>query len=161
MCQVVEGNLLTPPDIPQLDLMVCSPPYPNAYSYHLYHMTRMIWLGMDQPLFKKQEIGSHRKYSSNSKNGATVETFKAEFSSILAWLSSQLKAGGYACFVVGDSTLKGQRINNADLISDVGQAVGFQEVMRIDRTMQSSKKSFNPAIGKIKTENILILQNAQ
>jgi site-specific DNA-methyltransferase (cytosine-N4-specific) len=60
---------------------------------------------------------------------------------------------------VGDSTLKGQRINNADLISNAGETVGFHEVMRIDRTMQSSKKSFNPAIGKIKTENILILQN--
>lgn len=158
-CQVVEGSLLELPDIPRLDLMVCSPPYPNAYSYHLYHMTRMIWLGMDQPLFKKQEIGSHRKYSSNGKNGATVETFRTEFSAILEWLTTRLKPSGYACFVVGDSTLKGQRINNADLISNAGQAVGFHEVMRIDRTMQSSKKSFNPAIGKIKTENILILQN--
>ncbi len=160
-CQVVEGNLLELPDIPHLDLMVCSPPYPNAYSYHLYHMTRMIWLGMDQPLFKKQEIGSHRKYSSNGKNGATAETFKTEFTAILGWLSSRLKHDGYACFVVGDSTLKGQRINNADLISEAGNAAGFREVMRIDRTMQSSKKSFNPAIGKIKTENILILQNTQ
>ena len=160
-CQVVEGNLLESPDIPQLDLMVCSPPYPNAYSYHLYHMTRMIWLGMDQPLFKKQEIGSHRKYSSNGKNGATAETFKTEFSVILSWLTTRLRHDGYACFVVGDSTLKGERINNADLISDAGKAVGFREVMRIDRTMQASKKSFNPAIGKIKTENILILQNAR
>lgn len=158
-CQVVEGSLLELPDIPRLDLMVCSPPYPNAYSYHLYHMTRMIWLGMDQPLFKKQEIGSHRKYSSNGKSGATAETFKTEFSAILEWLTTRLKHGGYACFVVGDSTLKGQRINNADLISNAGETVGFHEVMRIDRTMQSSKKSFNPAIGRIKTENILILQN--
>lgn len=160
-CRVVEGNLLESLDIPQLDLMVCSPPYPNAYSYHLYHMTRMIWLGMDQPLFKKQEIGSHRKYSSNGKNGATEETFKMEFSTILGWLITRLKHNGYACFVVGDSTLKGHKINNADLISNVGKAVGFREVMRIDRTMQSSKKSFNPAIGKIKTENILILQNTR
>lgn len=160
-CRVVEGSLLDLPDIPQLDLMVCSPPYPNAYSYHLYHMTRMIWLGMDQPMFKKQEIGSHRKYSSNGKNGATVETFRIEFSAILGWLTTRLKHNGYACFVVGDSTLKGQRINNADLISETGRAVGFCEVMRINRTMQASKKSFNPTIGKIKTESILILQNTR
>jgi len=160
-CQVVEGSLLASPSIPMLDLMVCSPPYPNAYSYHLYHMTRMIWLGMDQPLFKKQEIGSHRKYSSNGKNAATVETFKTEFASILGWLTTRLKHNGYACFVVGDSTLKGQRINNTNLISEAGRLVGFREVMRIDRTMQASKKSFNPSIGKIKTENILILQNSR
>ena len=156
---VVQGNLLDEPNIPQLDLMVCSPPYPNAYSYHLYHMTRMLWLGMDQPKFKREEIGSHRKYSSNGKNAATVETFKVEFTKILVWLSKHLKQGGYACFIVGDSTLKGQRINNADLISDAGRTAGFSEVSRLSRNMQSTKKAFNPAIGKIKTEDILILEN--
>lgn len=158
-CRVVQGNLLDAPAIPPLDLMVCSPPYPNAYSYHLYHMTRMLWLGMDQPKFKREEIGSHRKYSSKGKNAATVETFKAEFTQILVWLSQHLKPGGYACFVVGDSTLRGQRVNNADLISDAGKVTGFAEAARLSRNMQSTKKAFNPAIGKIKTEDILILEN--
>ena len=142
-----------------MDLVVCSPPYPNAYSYHLYHMTRMVWLGMDQPKFKREEIGSHRKYSSNGRNGATAETFKAEFARIVRWLAGSLKPGGYACFVVGDSTLKGRRINNAELISAAGQMAGFVEAIRIDRTMRAGKKAFNPAIGKIKTENILILEH--
>lgn len=158
-CDVIEGNLLAMPNVPPLDLVVCSPPYPNAYSYHLYHMTRMVWLGMDQPKFKREEIGSHRKFSSNSKNGATVETFKSEFSAILRWLSSSLRKGGYACFVVGDSTLKGQRVNNADLIRESGHAADFVEAMRIDGKMQATKKAFNPAIGNIKTETILILVN--
>src|SRR5690606_29865192 len=104
-CNVLEANLLDAPEVPALDLVVCSPPYPNAYSYHLYHRTRMVWLGMDQPKFKKQEIGSHRKYSSKGQNAATVETFSAEFTQILKWLSGALKRDGYACFVVGDSTL--------------------------------------------------------
>jgi site-specific DNA-methyltransferase (cytosine-N4-specific) len=156
---IVNANLLDAPDIPLIDLMVCSPPYPNAYSYHLYHMTRMLWLGMDQPKFKKEEIGSHRKYSSKSKNAATVDTFKTEFKSILAWLSKHLRVGGYACFIVGDSTLRGQRIENAQLIKEVGETTGFIETARLSRTMLSSKKSFNPAIGKIKTEDILILRN--
>jgi DNA modification methylase len=65
--EVIHANVLDKPDIGAIDLVVCSPPYPNAFSYHLYHMTRMLWLGMDQPEFKKVEIGSHRKYSSRSK----------------------------------------------------------------------------------------------
>jgi DNA methylase/MerR HTH family regulatory protein len=156
---IIEGNLLDKPRIPKLDLMVCSPPYPNAYSYHLYHMTRMIWLEMDQPKFKKEEIGSHRKYSNPSKSAATVDTFREEFTTILVWLAANLKAGGRACFVVGNSTLKGQSIDNARLIKDAGVAAGFVETMCIDRTMQSTKKSFNPAIGKIKREQILVLEN--
>ena len=122
-------------------------------------MTRMVWLGMDQPKFKKEEIGSHRKYSSPGKNGATAKTFSAEFGAIFRWLARTLKKGGYACFVVGDSTLKRQRINNANLISEVGHSEGLVEVMRIDRTMQATKKAFNPVIGKIKNEAILILEN--
>lgn len=53
------------------DLMVCSPRYSNAFSYHLYQMTRMVWLGMDEKRFKRQEIGSHPKYSAKGTNGAT------------------------------------------------------------------------------------------
>jgi len=158
-CNIIAENLLSNPVVPRMDLMVCSPPYPNAYSYHLYHRTRMLWLGMDQPKFKKEEIGSHRKYSSTGKNGATVETFREEFSNIMKWLSVNLKKGGYACFVVGDSTLKGEKIDNSSLISDIGSSVGFREVARIDRTMQSTKKAFHPTHGKIKTEQILILEN--
>lgn len=158
-CTIIERNLLLKPDIPMLDLVVCSPPYPNAFSYHLYHMTRMLWLGMDQPRFKAEEIGSHRKYSKKGLGAATVETFQTEFSEILSWLSGRLKKGKYACFVVGDSTLAAKRVSNADVISEAGVSAGFREVARIDRHMQATKKSFNPAIGKIKTEQILVLEN--
>lgn len=158
-CKIVEKNLLLNPEIPLLDLVVCSPPYPNAFSYHLYHMTRMIWLGMDQPKFKEEEIGSHRKYSKKGSGAATSETFRKEFVSILGWLSSKLKVGKYACLVVGDSTISGKRVSNADIISEAGIQSGFREVARIDRQMQAAKKSFNPAIGKIKTENILVLEH--
>jgi site-specific DNA-methyltransferase (cytosine-N4-specific) len=156
---IIEANLLDTPQIPQLDLVVCSPPYPNAYSYHLYHQSRMVWLGMDQPKFKREEIGSHRKYSSPGKNGATAETFRSEFVSIFQWLARHLKRGGHACFVVGNSTLKGRTYNNADILTEASRAAGFREVMRITRTMQSTRKAFNPVIGKIKQEQILVLQN--
>jgi hypothetical protein len=159
-CEILSKDLLCKPTVPRMDLMVCSPPYPNAYSYHLYHRTRMLWLKMDQPRFKKEEIGSHRKYSSTSKTGATIETFTKEFTTIMKWLAKNLKTGGYACFVVGNSTLKGQTVNNAEIISHAGRMSGFQEVERIDRTMQSTKKSFNPHHGNIKTEQILILENS-
>ena len=119
----------------------------------------MIWLGMDQPRFKAEEIGSHRKYSKKGAGAATVETFQKEFASILSWLGDRLKRGKYACFVVGDSTLSGKRVSNADVISEAGNLAGFREVARIDRHMQATKKSFNPAIGKIKTEQILVLEH--
>jgi site-specific DNA-methyltransferase (cytosine-N4-specific) len=156
--EIIEANLLDAPVVPKMDLMVCSPPYPNAFSYHLYHMTRMLWLGMNQKQFKSQEIGSHRKYSSKGKNAATVATFQAEFQSIMNWLNGQMTENGVACFIMGDSTLRGERIDNTQIISDCGKRAGFRELRRIERTLQATKKSFNPSIGRIKTETILILE---
>ena len=157
--RVHASNVLDCPDVGKVDLVVCSPPYPNAYSYHLYHRTRMLWLDIDQPEFKRQEIGSHRKYSSKSANAATVDTFRSELKIILQWLSHYLRRNRHACFVIGNSTLKGIRIKNDELLVEVGEEIGFKLESNIPRTLQSHKKSFNPAIGKIKQEHIVILRN--
>lgn len=157
-CRVMYNSILSRPPVGTVDLVVCSPPYPNAYSYHLYHMTRMLWLGMNQSKFKIEEIGSHRKYSNKGRNKATVDTFKAEMDSIFQWLTQHLKPGGYACFVIGDSTLDGERIDNAELVSSVAQKRDFTEACCLHRRMQATKKAFNPVIGKIKDERILVLQ---
>lgn len=154
-CKVYHSDILSTPDVGSFDLMVCSPPYPNAYSYHLYHMTRMIWLGMDYREFKKQEIGSHRKYG---KVGASIETFRTEMKSIFGWLYQHLKDKRYACFVIGNSTIKGEKIDNAELLSSVAIESGFIEHARLSRELQATKKAFNPVIGKIRDERILILQ---
>lgn len=158
-CTVVNANLLKTPNTPFFDLVVCSPPYPNAYSYHLYHMTRMLWLEMDPYAFKQIEIGSHRKYSRKGPNRADVETFRSELRTILLWLHNRLRPSRFACFVLGDSILNGNRVNNAEVLASVARETGFIEVKRIHRKLRESRKAFNPAYGKIKTEHILILQN--
>jgi DNA modification methylase len=158
-CQVVTGNVLQNPDLPILDLVVCSPPYPNAYSYHLYHMTRMLWLEMDQAGFKKDEIGSHRKFSNPGKNGATIETFQEEMSTMFSWLRNVIRAKRYACFIVGDSTIRGHVFDNAEVLRDAGHHTGWVQVAKWERNMKDTSKAFNPKIGKIKTERIVIFQN--
>jgi site-specific DNA-methyltransferase (cytosine-N4-specific) len=84
-----------------------------------------------------------------------------EMRMIFQWLNNQLKSKKYACFVVGNSTIKGERINNAQLLSELASETGFTEVARISRKLQSTRKAFNPSIGKIKTENIIIFQKVK
>ncbi len=156
--EVFNASVLDEPDIGLVDLVVCSPPYPNAYSYHLYHMTRMLWLEMDQPTFKNQEIGSHRKYSRKGPNGATATTFENEMSRIFRWLAGHIRDGGYACFVVGDSTLAGKLVDNTSILARAARDQGFHEVARFARRLHDRKKAFNPVIGKIKEESILVLR---
>jgi len=117
-----------------------------------------MWLGHDPEEFKSIEIGSHRKYSAKGRNRATRDTFSSEMSEIFEWLRQRLKTKGYACFVIGNSILAGERIDNASLLADSARRIGFCEVARIERTIAPTRKAFNPAIGKIKSENIVILQ---
>ena len=158
--QVFGADTLDAPPTGAFDLVVTSPPYPNAYSYHLYHRTRLIWLGHDPDQFKKIEIGSHRKYSAKGRNRATPETFRNEFGAIFWRLRERLKDGGYACFVIGDSTIDGARVDNASLLAEAAAGAGFREVARVGRTIAPTRKTFNPGIGRIRTENILILRKA-
>jgi DNA modification methylase len=158
--QVIEANVLDRPEIKNVDLVVCSPPYPNAYSYHLYHRTRMLWLEMNQPGFKKIEIGSHRKYSRKGSNGATVETFRGELNTIFAWLSHQLRPNRHACFVIGDSVIRGNKVKNDELLIEAAREHGFVLEANIKRNLQATRKAFNPKIGRIRDEHIVILRNA-
>ena len=157
-CRVLNADVLEAPDTGPIDLVVTSPPYPNAYSYHLYHRSRLAWLGHDPEQFKRKEIGSHRKYSAKGRGRATPETFQQEFRHIFQWLHERLRDGGYACLVIGDSTIRGERLDNASLLADVGATTGLREVARIKRTIAPTRKAFNPRIGRIKDENILILR---
>lgn len=158
-CSVKHADVLSAPRVGKVDLVVCSPPYPNAYSYHLYHRTRMLWLGMDNSTFKRVEIGSHRKYSSKSPNRSTPATFRNEMSRVFGWLKTTLRLGRYACFVVGDSVIRGERVCNADLLAEAAARHGFSDVDRITRHIPDARKTFNPAIGRIKEETILVLRN--
>jgi DNA modification methylase len=158
--KIFSADILKDPKINRVDLLVCSPPYPNAYSYHLYHRSRMLWLDMNPKIFKKEEIGSHRKYSSKGKNAATPETFADELRIILSWIKRNLKPERHACFVIGDSTIRGKKIRNDELLIDVATREGFSLDANIIRTLQSTKKSFNPSIGKIRRERIVILRNS-
>ena len=157
-CQVIDADILEAPETEPFHLVVTSPPYPNAYSYHLYHRTRMIWLGYDPERFKKIEIGSHRKYSAKGRNRATPETFRKEFIRVFQWLRERLQDRRYACFIMGDSTIDHKRFDNTSLLAEIGASAGFREVARIKRKIAPTRKAFNPKMGRIKTENILILQ---
>ena len=158
---VVHADLLLAPPAPPFDLVVCSPPYPNAYSYHLYHRTRMLWLELDQATFKRAEIGSHRKYSAKGLKAATIDTFRNEMVVVFSWLRDTLRRDRHVCFVVGSSTIAGRSFDNGTLLTEIARQLGYVSDARLSRRMLDTKKAFNPVIGKIKTEDILILRNTE
>lgn len=140
-----------------VDLVITSPPYPNAYDYHLYHKYRMYWLDMDPKRLKENEIGSHANYS--KKNGLTVMDFEKNMELCFINISKFLKKNKYFCIVIGDSILKGKKIKNDELLKKVSLNTNFNLKYKMERKINLSKKSFNPLIGNIKKEKILIFKN--
>ncbi|MYB35560.1 MAG: hypothetical protein F4X92_10705 [Gammaproteobacteria bacterium] len=157
-CNVVTANVLDSPELSKFDLVVTSPPYPNAFSYHLYHRTRLLWLGLNPKPFKDIEIGSHRKYSAKGPRRATVATFSDELGLIFHWLQKQVTDHGHVCFVIGNSMLAGERVDNAALVIKASTDHGFVELASFNRLIAKTRKSLNPKIGGIKDERIVILQ---
>ena len=62
--------------------------------------------------------------------------------------------------MIGDSTIDRQRVDNTSLLAEAGAESGFREIARIKRTIAATRKSFNPRLGGIKTEHILILRKS-
>jgi DNA modification methylase len=157
--KVIEDNTLTvsPEQLGgRVGLVVTSPPYPNAYEYWLYHKYRMWWLGFNPLAVKEQEIGARAHFF--KRNHHTEEHFCNQMRDTFKLLDSVLVKRGYACFVIGRSKIHGRIIDNADIIQGVAASVGFSTSARIERTISSTRKSFNLSHANIKTETVLVLQ---
>lgn len=139
------------------DLAVTSPPYPNAYDYHLYHKYRLFWLGMNPHQLRKSEIGAHADYSKD--NGPDEFDFMRDMEKCFLNTSKILKRRSYFVLVIGDSILKGRNIRNNEILKQAAEKTPFNFVTEFARNLNLRRKSFNPKIGNIKTEKIVVFEN--
>jgi site-specific DNA-methyltransferase (cytosine-N4-specific) len=138
------------------DLAITSPPYPNAFDYHLYHKHRISWLGHNPLDVKKAEIGSHLNYQ--GKKVDEISIFNSDFLQHLKSINKKIKLGGYYCIVIGDSKFHGNIIHNAGIIIELAQQSGFECSANIVRPLPVTKRSFNINARRANQENILILR---
>lgn len=121
------------------DLIVASPPYPNATDYHLYHRFRLLWLGFDPRALGKQEIGSHLRHQ-RQKNG--FENYCDEMALSLEMMQRALRPGRYAVLVLGDGIFAGETVRTSQTLAEVARNSGFDVVGEIGRALPENKRSF-------------------
>lgn len=149
--------LLNESDLSQkIGLVITSPPYPNAYEYWLYHKYRMWWLGYDPINVKEQEIGARAHYF--KKDHQTEFDFMDQMDGLFKFISYNCANEAFVCFVIGRSKIHGKIIENEKIIADIGNKNGLKYVTTLERTIKSSRKSFNLSHARIKEEFIVILQ---
>jgi len=137
-----------------VDAVITSPPYANAFDYHLYHRHRMYWLGYDPAELRRQEIGSHLNYQ---HRGDGVETYRNDMRRCLESIARVLKPGGPCAFVVGDSVFFGKVVDNAGLITSEASEVGFRCLTAVERRIHPVKRSMIKAARRARVEKIVLL----
>ena len=137
-------------------LLITSPPYPNVYEYWLYHKYRMYWLDMDPIAVREREIGARCHYF--RRNPLTANDFLEDLKQCFTLFERVLRPGGYACFVLGDSRIRGEHVDNAELLLAAARLHSFAHVETFERTIPAKRKAFNPSIGMQRREKLVILR---
>jgi excisionase family DNA binding protein len=151
---LIDARQLSASAIGMVDAVITSPPYANAFDYHLYHRHRMFWLGYDPSDLRKREIGSHLNYQ---RQGGGIETYRSDMKQCLEALAKVLTPGGPCAFVIGDSVFFGKVVDNASVIVDVASRVGFKCLTVVERRIHPIRRSMIKAARRARIESIVLL----
>lgn len=138
--------------VSDVDLVITSPPYPNAYEYWLYHKYRMFWLGMDPIWLRTNEIGVRPHYSGSGKKGP--EDYRADMEAVWENLDNVCSIDATQVWIVGDSVIKGELVDTAKLIIESAAKFEWIILERKERVLPRSRSSFQ-GIGRQNREEVL------
>lgn len=141
-------------EIRNVDLIITSPPYPNAYEYWLYHKYRMYWLNLDPLWSRSHEIGARPFYSGGGK--LDESDFQEDMERVFRNLYKVTHKDSVQFWIIGDSIIKGRLIDNANIITNACSKYGWKVLGTIKRNLVRSKSSFQ-GIGRQKKEEILVI----
>ena len=75
-------------------------------------------------------------------------------------MASVCTANAAVCFVVGDSKIHGDIIDNAEVLREAAASAGFALAGHVTREMRLSKKSFNLAHSRIRQEHVMVFKRS-
>ncbi|MCG2724926.1 MAG: site-specific DNA-methyltransferase [Elusimicrobia bacterium] len=130
-----------------VSLIVTSPPYVTSYEYADLHQLTAFWFEYIKGLsdFRKRFIGTsyHNKkelilnskiaenikeslLKKDKKTAEEVATYFSEMNQVFEEMKRMLKKGGRTCIVIGNTSLKGVEILNAEVFVEQLQNLGFK-----------------------------------
>jgi hypothetical protein len=130
----------------EVDLIISSSPYVTSYEYADLHQLSTIWLDFANDLvdYRKDFIGSAYKHRNGNnlksiiaknivnnmqekseKVADEIKTFFGDMQEVFNESYRTLKSGGRCCYVIGNTSLKGVDILNAEVFAESIQYSGF------------------------------------
>jgi len=141
-----------------VSLIVTSPPYVTSYEYADLHQLTALWMEHTKDLsdFRKRFIGTscHSKkdlvlnsglaekirqdlLTKDKKTANEVSTYFSEMNQVFVGMKRMLKNGGKTCIVIGNTSLKGVEILNAEVFAEQLQNLGLKIVDIVKREIPS------------------------
>ncbi len=141
-----------------VSLIVTSPPYVTSYEYADLHQLTALWLEYTKDIndFRKRFIGTSYHSKKNlilnssiaedireellkidRKTAEEVSTYFSEMNQVFVEMKRMLKKGGKTCIVVGNTSLQGVKILNAEVFVEQLQNLGLKVADIIKREIPS------------------------
>ncbi|RZJ47377.1 MAG: class I SAM-dependent methyltransferase [Brevundimonas sp.] len=157
--EIVKGCATSAGPSAQVDMIVTSPPYATSYEYSDLHQLSALWLGLvdDHRDLRAGSIGTASRrsnlahaardlnevglqvvFSMFDRDRALAEvlaTYFLDMQKVATRCHEIVRPGGLAVFVIGDTRLKGVRINNANHLIESLLEAGFGDVRVTRRTI--------------------------
>jgi hypothetical protein len=151
-----------------VDAVVTSPPYLNAIDYLRAHRLALVWLGHrvgDLRTIRAQSIGAERGPDTGSEAPAVLDRVASSLGSldrlprrirrmidryvldllaVMTELHRVLRPGGKATLVIGNSTLRGVFVANANAVMVAAGEAGFTLVSRKERDLPPARRYLPP-----------------
>ena len=160
----------------EVSLIVTSPPYVTSYEYADLHQLPSLWFGYLHEVysFRKKFIGSSSrerdkkdtksiladkivKELGNTKKGIEVQNYFTDMLESFLEMRRVLKIGGKVAIVIGNTSLKGVRILNAEVFKEQFENIGFKTNKVIHREIPSKML---PSTRDVKTGKFVKTSNS-
>lgn len=172
---VIQGNVLhvdRPAD--PVDLVVTSPPYATSYEYADLHQLSALWLGFadDHRALRDGFIGTSSRranlarameglnavgmqivfslFGSNRPAAEAVATYFLDMQKVALRCYDFLRPGGMSVFVIGNTTMSGVRIDNANHLVESLLDAGFVDLHVVKRQLANKPNTpYRAANGRL------------
>ena len=150
----------------QFDLVLTSPPYLNAIDYLRGHRLALVWMGHAMASLRAtraSSVGAERILSAVEKavdiepylersTGSSIERrhlgwirrYAMDMETVLAQIHAAVKRTGHVVLVLGNSFIRGTKVNNAALVEALALKVGFKVAERQIREIPARRRYLPP-----------------
>lgn len=167
----------------QIDAVITSPPYLNAIDYMRGHKFSLIWFGYrisDLKLIRGKSIGTeltvgnktNREFEKllqvnklddvDPKKIQIIQKYFADLCDQLNEIYRVLRSGGFATYVIGNSSIRGKLIKNNELLKKAAELAGLvfdeefiREIPENRRYLPINVTSHNSLSKRMRTEHVI------